>query len=95
MRKVYLLVYSSMAGARDEIRDWADSSRLVISWRYDLPSSFYLISESTASDLANDLRDYTGRTGRFLITKVSEDRAGWLPPETWYLLRHKKHKPKD
>lgn len=94
MRKAYVLIYSDQIGSRDAVKAWADKSKLVITWRYDLPHCFYLISTSTATELANDLRSTTGETGRFLITEASENRAGWLPSDTWYLLRHKKNKPK-
>jgi hypothetical protein len=94
MGKAYVLIYSDQIGSREDVKAWADKSKLVITWRYNLPHCFYLISNSTATELANDLRSATGETGRFLITEVSDNRYGWLDSDTWYLLRHKKKKPK-
>ena len=74
--KAYVLIYSDQIGSRNAVKDWADNSKLVITWRYDLPHCFYLISTSTAIELANELRAATGNTGRFLITEVSENRYG-------------------
>jgi hypothetical protein len=94
MRRAYLLVYSDSTGTRDSIKAWANSDPLVLTWRYDLPHAFYLISESTAQELSSSLRSHTGSQGRFLISEIGDNRNGWLPPDTWYLLKNKKNKPK-
>lgn len=57
-----------------------------------MPHSFYLISEAGAVDLAKSLGEHLHKKGRFLIVEASENRQGWLPSETWYLLRNKKRK---
>jgi hypothetical protein len=89
MRKAYLLVYSDATGGREALRSWANRESAVIHWRYDMPHSMYLISESTAADLAKSLTLAVGRRGRFLITEISDNRQGFLPRETWELLRKK------
>jgi len=94
MRKAYVLIYSDGTGGRDTIRAWLNQEPLVLHWRYDMPHSFYIISEGSADDLSKSLRTYTGERGRFLIVEAGENRQGWLPSETWYLLRNKKQKPK-
>lgn len=94
MRRAYLLVYSDLVGTRASIKSWANESPLVVTWRYDLPHSFYLISDSSAQELAASLRSRAGNRGRFLITEVSENKQGWLPSGAWYLLKNKKNQPK-
>lgn len=95
MRRAYLLVYSDVVGMREAIKKLVDSMPEVVTWRYDLPNAFYLISEHDAKTIANTLRAGTGKKGRFIITEVSDDnRWGWLPNESWYLLQNKKLKPK-
>jgi hypothetical protein len=94
MNKVYLLIYNDMMGSRDLIKQWANSSDLVVNWRYDLPHCFYLVSEATAAELSAGLRAFFGNSGRFIITELSENRQGWLPADTWYFLRNMKSKPK-
>ena len=94
MRKAYVLIYSDGTGGRETIRAWVNQEPLVLHWRYDMPHSFYLISEGSAAELSKSLRAYTGERGRFLIVEASENRYGWLPSETWYLLQNKKQKPK-
>jgi len=90
MRKAYLLTYSDATGGRTHIRAWCDAEPMVIHWRYDMPHSFYLISEATAAELAASLKEHVAKKGRFLITEVSDNRQGWLPKETWQLLKNKR-----
>lgn len=93
MKKAYLLIYTAEVGTREEIKSWANE-RPVITWRYDLPNTFYLISEASASELYESLIAKLGKRGRFLIIEAGENRQGLLPPDTWYLLRTKTQKPK-
>lgn len=94
MRNVYLLVYS-IEITRSEIREWANASHFVLTWRYELPNSFYLVSEDSADILASDFREFLRDRGRFLITEISDNRQGWLSADTWYLLKNKKLKKKN
>jgi hypothetical protein len=95
MRKAYLFIYSDATGGRDAIRAWANNEPAVLHWRFDMPHSFYIISEQEASELAASFTNFNGKKGRFLIVEAGENRQGLLPKETWYLLRHKKQKPKN
>ncbi len=92
MKKAYLLIYSSELGTREDVKSWANALP-VITWRYDLPNTFYLISEASASELYESLIAKLGKKGRFLIIEAGENRQGLLPPNTWHLLRMKTHKP--
>jgi hypothetical protein len=95
VRKAYLLVYSDATGGREMMRNWVNQESAVLHWRYDMPHSFYLISEASAADLAQSLTKFLGRKGRFLIVEVNDNRQGWLPSETWHLLRNKSRKPRE
>ena len=57
MRKAYLLVYSNSLGTREKVKNVLDKSSKVIHWRYDLPNSFYIISENTATQISDTLRE--------------------------------------
>ena len=94
MRKSYILIYNDSVGSRKQVKEWANTSALVITWRFDLPNCFYLISQNSSEELGNSLREKMG-SGRFLITETNDNRYGWLPQESWYLMRHRKHKPKE
>ena len=93
MRKVYLLAYSDQAGLRDRIKRWADRSELVVTWRTDLPNTFYLVSEADAEELCDDLTEHMKKPLRFIITEIAENKQGRLPRETWYLLRNRSLMP--
>lgn len=95
MRKAYILVYSDATGGRDAIKGWVNGEPRVLHWRYDMPHSFYLISEAEATDLSASLSQFIGRKGRFLIMEASANRQGLLPKESWYLLRNKAQMPKS
>ena len=91
MRKSYIMIYSNALGSRDEIKECVDSLEQVIHWRFDMPNSFYLVSEENASTLAKAIREYLEKDERFLITEYMADNAqGWLPKKTWSLLKEKK-----
>lgn len=93
MRKAYILVYSDKLGTREEVKNCMDNIPEVITWRYDMPNSFYIISEKSAGEIAEAIHDFTGKT-RFLVTEITSNRQGWLPDDTWYLINNKTHKPK-
>lgn len=95
MRKAYVFLYSDGTGGREAIRAWVNQDSDVLHWRYDMPHSFYIISEKTAAELSESFLNFNGRKGRFLIVEVSDNRQGILPKDTWHLLRHKVRKPKD
>lgn len=94
MIRAYLLVYTDSLGTREEVKDCVDSINEVITWRFDMPYCFYLVSEYDSDDIADAIRDFFRNKGRFLVAEASDNRSGWLPSRTWYLLRHKRHKRK-
>lgn len=94
MRKAYLLVYNDAAGSREKIKKWANDSPNILTWRFDLPNCFYLISELSADEISGDLAKTVGVGGRWLVLEIVENRQGRLPLESWYLMRNKQRKPK-
>lgn len=92
MKKAYLLAYSNELGTREQVRDALDANPLIENWRYDLPNSFYLISETSSKELANSIRSSLPQ-GRFIVSLVDKDYWGWNNDETWYLLKNKTQKP--
>jgi len=92
VKKAYLLVFSDEFGTREQVKQWLNEMPEIITWRYDMPHSFYVISENTAAEIANPLHDRSGK-GRFLVSEITANKWGWLPQATWYLLDQKEHKP--
>jgi hypothetical protein len=93
MKKVFLLAYSDSLGTREEVKQCLNSLDEVDKWRSDLPHAFYLTSEEDASTLAQLIREKMGK-GRFIISEIT-GYHGWLTPESWYLIKNKKYKPKE
>jgi hypothetical protein len=94
MKRAYLLVYNDRLGSREDVKRCLNGMSDVSTWRSDIPHSFYVISEADAATLTKIIREELG-VGRFILSEISSNVGGWLPPETWYLLNHKKLKPKD
>jgi hypothetical protein len=94
MKMAYLLVYNDALGSREDVKRCLEGMSEVINWRYDLPHSFYIVSEEDAHTLGRIIRERIG-AGRFIITEVTPNKGGWLPSDTWYLLNNKTRKPKE
>ena len=94
MRKLFLLLYGDVAGTREQVKEAVNSCPYVITWRYDLPHSFYLVSEASAKEIATSLHEKLPK-GRFVVVEATEDFWGWGSQDTWYFFRNKKVKPAE
>ena len=95
MKKSYLFIYSNKFGSRDDVRDLISNTYEIITWRYDIPNSFYLVSESSADDLSEKFLKYSNEEGLFLIVEIKDNYQGWLPERSWSLINDKKLPPKE
>lgn len=95
MRRAYIFVYSEHLGAREEMKKILDSIPQIVNWRFELPNSFYLISESTAQQLCDLIADKCGEKAKrgFLVAEINANRQGFLDKESWTLLTEK-HLPR-
>jgi hypothetical protein len=93
MKKAYLLVYDSFLGNRDEVKDILNHMYMIDKWRYDMPNSFYIISEYSAEQIAKEIRKITGDKGKFIVSELQANSYGWLTKESWYLIQNKEYKP--
>jgi hypothetical protein len=96
VKKAYLLIYSNQFGTRDEVRDYINnsSSTIIDTWRFDIPNSFYIISEKSADALSKHFLSFSKEKGLFLITEITDNSQGWLPQRSWDLINEKKLPPK-
>lgn len=88
MKKTYLFVYSDSLGRRPEVKRIVDSIPAILTWRYDLPHSFYLVSEESAQTISSEIRRLAGNRGRFIVTQIESNKQGWLPKGSWYIINH-------
>ena len=93
MKRTYLLIYSDKLGTREEIREFLDKRSEILNWRYDLPHTFYLVSDLSAEELYEVIQSHNQERGFFLIGEVGQNTQGWLPAESWVLLNaeHARH----
>ena len=94
MSKTYILVYDDELGNRETIKRFVDSRPEIISWRYDLPNSFYLISDLEARALFKilfDGLDQQSSEAGSLLLEITENRQGWLARDTWRFIRRTKN----
>ena len=93
MKRTYLLIYSDKLGTREEIREFLDKRSEILNWRYDLPHTFYLVSDLSAEELYEVIQSHNQQRGFFLISEVGQNTQGWLPAESWVLLNaeHARH----
>jgi hypothetical protein len=91
MKKCYLFLYSDAVGTREVVKDSLNKINEITDWRYELPNSFYLISELSAQDLANKFKEVINRqTGMtFIISEIGQNSYGWLNQESWHLIQNK------
>lgn len=94
MKKTYILVYSNPVGDRKGVKTIVDNMRTIVTWRYDLPNCFYLVSDSTAEEIAEEFRSKSDEQGRFIVSEIPSNSQGWLPDESWYLIQHHELKKK-
>ena len=71
------------------MKDFVDDCPDIRYWRYDLPNTFYLVSDLSAEKLAAAVQKFNAERGRFLICEVGRNKEGWLPERTWHLLNRK------
>ena len=94
-RHSYLFIYDDAVGTREQVKGYLDTRSEITHWRYDLPNTFYLISERSAAELYEIIQSFNQKRGRFLICEARQNKQGWLPKETWTLLNEKRYLRKE
>lgn len=94
MKKSYILIYNDTLGTREEVKKVVDDAPMIISWRYDIPHAFYLISESSAQEISNYIHGKLG-DGRLVVAEIGENYWGRTHKDTWYFIKNKKVRPKE
>jgi hypothetical protein len=94
LKSLYILLYNDRVGDREAVKKAVDDCPYISTWRYDLPHSFYLVSESGAKTIAKWLRERMP-SGQFTVVKAdTADFWGWGYDATWFLFRNKRTPPK-
>lgn len=92
-KKVYLLVYSNVIGDRNELKRILDNIPEVLNWRYDMPNSFYIISDHPAQVLVEKIHSrITSESCRYFITEITSNFQGYLPKDSWNFINSVREK---
>ncbi|USX24227.1 hypothetical protein NHH73_16490 [Oxalobacteraceae bacterium OTU3CINTB1] len=96
MKKTYFLSYQSSLGTHEEVSGFVDSCELIITWRKELPSLIFLVSEASAVDICMKIDDHFGEDkGIYLVAHIGDDSEGRLSPRSWSIINHQKLPPKE
>ena len=85
--KCYLLAFSDVVGTHDEVKRYIDSRREIKYWSTYIRNTFFIVTDLTASDLADLILEYTKKKGRFIIVDTASESNGWLPGNVWKRIR--------
>lgn len=94
MKKLYLFIYNDEVGTRQAIKAIINEMSTVITWRFDIPHSFYIVSNNSAKELYEEFAVANGQKGRFMFIECTENRQGLMLKDTWFFLNKKKSAPK-
>ncbi len=81
--KSYIFIYSDPVGNREELKQTFNEMKSVVRWRYDVPHSFYILSNSSAGELAKEFEERRGTKGRFLFVEMTSNRQGRMLKDAW------------
>src|SRR5688500_105088 len=89
MTKAYLLIYGRDSGTRPNIKTCLNRLPEVITWRSEIPNSFFILSDANAAELGEAFAKCLGvEAPRFLVTEIPDtpNRWGWLSPDSWVFI---------
>jgi hypothetical protein len=84
--KSYIFVYNGGTEMREKLVEVLNNSPEVYTWRYDMISCFYILSNSTAKQISESIKARYPTIGRHVITKLGDEYWGELTGESWHLL---------
>ncbi len=85
-KRAYILVFSASRD-RDEVKEFLNSRSDILNWYMCFRQAVFLLSTSTADELANAYHEtFADEARRVFITHIDRDRNGWMPKRGWELL---------
>lgn len=83
--KVYLVVLSSKLD-RPQVIEYLSSQPKMGMWFYSTPSSFFIKSDLSATELSRLIKEKFGRIRHFVTEVNLANRAGLMPKNHWELM---------
>ncbi|KAB2700783.1 hypothetical protein F9K79_00720 [Ochrobactrum sp. Kaboul] len=87
--KIYLLSFNDNQVSRNELVDLIDKSEEVVNWIAPMPSTLFLVSESSIQSLNKFIMNHREKKFQYIIAEVNR-RQGWLPKATWDFIQNPK-----
>ncbi|MBO2566067.1 hypothetical protein [Shewanella algae] len=84
--KSYIFVFNGGSTEREKLIEVLNRVPEIYTWRYDMVSCFYLLSNSTARQIAESIKRQYPSIGRHVITKLGDEYWGELTGESWHFL---------
>lgn len=84
--KTYILIYSDLLGSKQEVIDLLNSIPIINNWRTDITNTFFVKSEETADEIADNIIEKKANA-RFFISEISSNKQGWLPKDAWKFIK--------
>jgi hypothetical protein len=91
MKRSYILTFGQGLGTATAVREWADKSPLIETWRAEIQYCVFLVSDHSAKEINTDLEKALGRKGAYLISEYAPNCEGLLTPESWAFLQDLEH----
>lgn len=88
MKRAYVISYD-LKGPSANYSDLYEFLKSQGNWWHYLASTWIIISDLSASELADEIRRYTNEGDRFLVTALTKETNGWLPKRAWEWIREK------
>ena len=89
MKNCYLLAHDTAAASHEQMKTILNAIKEVVTWRSEIACVFFVVSESSASELTPLIRKQTGEKGRFILSEITHNRNGWVTPDSWHIINHK------
>jgi hypothetical protein len=93
--KAFIFIYNGGASEREEFVEILDNVPEVYTWRYDMVSCFYILSDHTAQQISAAIEKKSQKTERHIVTQLGEEYWGRLTGESWHFLQKLEHKPES
>ena len=79
----YILIYDNETADRETMKEYLKSLPEILSWRFDMPNSFFIYSNESANKLTELLASRLPNYKCFLFAEIPLNKQGYLKKETW------------
>lgn len=94
MKHSYIFAYGPKLGSYNEIKTFLDKSKIIETWRYEIPNVFLIVSNKSAEEISDRIRRrFKGRELMHLILEYTDNSEGWLSERSWHMLNEKETLP--